>query len=189
VRGVSTAGGHLQHGDRRAILSSMRVGLVAIGTCLAVVATPWPGAPDPRPPEARVSLDLRDADVRQIAAALLEVSGLQGAIDPGIECTLTLKVHRLGWLKTLQTVLNACGLGYEEEGTVVRIATRARLLSEAAERRRRRELREETPSGRVALVRLSYARAREMAPLLGKLLTPHADVVYDERTNTLILVE
>jgi type II secretory pathway component GspD/PulD (secretin) len=72
---------------------------------------------------------------------------------------------------------------------VVRIATRARLLSEAAEGRRRGELREETRSGRVALVRLSYARAREMAPLLGKLLTPHADVVYDERTNTLILVE
>lgn len=167
----------------------MRVGLVAIGTSLAVLAAPWPGAPAPEPPEARVSLDLRDADVRQIAAALLEVSGLQGAVDPGVECRLTLKVHRLSWLKTLQTVLNACGLGYEEEGTLVRIATRERLLSEAAERRRLRELREETRSGRVALMRLSYARAREMAPLLGKLLAPHADVAYDERTNTLILVE
>jgi type IV pilus assembly protein PilQ len=176
-------------GGPAGIRSSARVLLVSIGTALAVLSAPWPRARAAEAPEARVSLDLRDADVRQVAHVLLEVSGLQGVLDPGIACRLTLKVHRLSWLKTLRTVLDACGLGYEEEGTVVRIATRERLLSEAAERRRLAELREETRSNRVALVRLSYARAREMAPLLERLLPPHATVAYDERTNTLILVE
>jgi type IV pilus assembly protein PilQ len=139
--------------------------------------------------EARVSLDVRDTDVHDLVAALLQVSGLQSIFDPGISCRLTLKVHELSWLKALQATLNACALGYEEEGTVVRIATRERLRSEAAEERRLAELKQETRSNRVALVRLSYGRAREMAPLLKKVLSSRAEVTYDDRTNTLIIID
>ncbi len=139
--------------------------------------------------EARISLDAREADVRDLVGALLQVSGLQSVIDPDVSCRLTLKVHELSWVAAFQATLNACGLGYEEEGTVVRIATRERLRSELAERRRLNESRQESGPPRLTLVRLSCARAREMAPLLKKLLPPRADVVYDDRTNTLILID
>ena len=156
---------------------------------VAALSLPGPctGAADA--PEARVSLDVRDADVHEITSALLEVSDLQGVFDPGIACRLTLRVHELSWLKALRATLDACGLGYEEEGTVVRITTRERLRSETAERRRLAELKQATRSNRVVRLRLSYARAREMAPLLKRLLSPHADVAYDDRTNTLIIID
>jgi len=139
-------------------------------------------------PEARISLDLKEADVRTVADALLQVSGLQAVVDPEVSCRLTLKVHQLSWLRALQAALTACGLSYEGDGSVVRIATRERLRSELVERRRLAELKQESRPDRLTLVRLSYARAREMAPLLEKLLSPHTHVVYDDRTNTLVFV-
>ena len=42
-------------------------------------------------------------------------------------------------------------------------------------------------SGRLALFRLSYARAQQLAPLLDRILTPAGRVSYDARTNTLIV--
>lgn len=158
-------------------------------TLVAILSSQGTRAVRADAPEARVSLDLREADVRDVVGALLQLSGLQSVFDPGISCRLTLKVHELSWRKSLQATLNACALGYEEEGSVVRIATRERLRSETAERRRLAEQKEELRSHRLELVRLSYARAREMAPLLKRLLPPHAGVVYDDRTNTLILID
>jgi hypothetical protein len=37
-------------------------------------------------------------------------------------------------------------------------------------------------------LRLSYARAQAMAPLLDRILAPGGRVSYDERTNTLLVV-
>jgi type IV pilus assembly protein PilQ len=168
-------------------MKALRSATVAAGLTFAWGWAPCAGGADT--PEARVSLDAREADVREVAGALVQASGLQSAFDPDISCRLTLNVHELSWRKAFEATLDACGLAYEEEGTVVRIATRERLRSELAERRRLNELRQQSRPGRVALVRLSYARAREMAPLLKKLLSPRADVVYDDRTNTLIVVD
>jgi type II secretory pathway component HofQ len=89
----------------------------------------------------------------------------------------------------LEATLNACGLAYEEEGSVVRVATRARLTAEATDRRRLAEMRSQRPAGRVALFRLSYARARDVAPLVRKHLSHRSQVIYDERTNTLIIAD
>jgi type II secretory pathway component HofQ len=85
-------------------------------------------------------------------------------------------------------VLRACGLGLEEEGKVLRIAPRERLRTESEERRRLAEARGRSRTGTVATFRLSYARAAEIAPLLKRLL-PAGDVVFDTRTNTLLILD
>ena len=43
------------------------------------------------------------------------------------------------------------------------------------------------PKGRLALFRLSYARAQQVAPLLERMLRPAGRVSYDSRSNTLIV--
>lgn len=137
--------------------------------------------------EARVSLDAKDAPVVDVVRVLAEAGGFQVVVDPGVTCRLTLKLHQSAWRQALDTTLAACGLGREEEGDVLRIAPLAKLREEAAARRRLNEERHTTPPSRLALFRLSYARARQLAPLLDRMLTPSGRVSYDERTNTLIL--
>jgi type IV pilus assembly protein PilQ len=138
--------------------------------------------------EARVSLDLKDAPVVDVVSVLAEVGGFQVVFDPGIACRLTMKVNEARWRPVLDTALSACGLGREEEGDILRIATVSKLRQEAEARRKLDEERRMAPVGRVESFRLSYARAQEMASLLQRTLPPTARVTYDPRTNTLILV-
>jgi type IV pilus assembly protein PilQ len=149
--------------------------------CLALAAEPAA--------EARVSLDAKDAPVQDVVSLLTELAGLQAVFDPGVECKLTLKLHEARWRTVFDTALRACSLGYEEEPGVVRVAKASRLAQEAADRRRLDEERNRGGTGRVALFRLSYARAQELAPLLKSRLKPGSDVTWDARTNTLIVTE
>ena len=41
----------------------------------------------------------------------------------------------------------------------------------------------------VSYQRLSYARAQELAPIVKRFLSPRGEVVYDTRTNTLIIID
>src|SRR5574341_2122006 len=138
--------------------------------------------------EARVSIDARDAPIVGVVRVLAEAGGFQVVFDPGLDCRLTLKLNETRWRAVLDTVLSACRLGVEEEGDILRVAKLARLQEEAAARRRLEQERQQTASGRLALFRLSYARAEKMAPLLDRIVTPTGRVSYDARTNTLILV-
>jgi type IV pilus assembly protein PilQ len=149
----------------------------------------WVGVASAHDREARVTLDLKDADIRGVVTALAETAGSQVVFDPGVSCRLTISARRLVWLKALRASLDACGLGYEEEGTVLRIATRAKLTAEAAERRQLAEAEQQARTRGIGLFRLSYARARAMAPLIKATLSGRGEVVFDDRTNTLIIVD
>jgi type IV pilus assembly protein PilQ len=138
--------------------------------------------------EARVSVDVKDAPVVDIVRVLVGAGGFQVVFDPGVDCRLTTKLNKARWPQALDAVLAACGLGREEEGEILRVATLSQLREEAASRRRLQEEQRATPSGRLALFRLSYTRAQEMAPVLERILSPIGRVSYDARTNTLLVV-
>jgi type IV pilus assembly protein PilQ len=139
--------------------------------------------------EARVSLDVKDAEVVDVASLLAEAAGLQAVFDPAVHCKLTLNVRDVRWSELLDVALRSCRLGREQEGSVLRVAPIERLAAEADDRRRFEEARGRSASRNMTRYRLSYARAREIAPLLKRFLSPEGEVVYDERTNTLIIID
>lgn len=169
--------------------SSARVVVVAYALALAPVADALEQqSPGPAPAgEARVSIDVKDAPVTDVVRVLAEAAGFQVVFDPGIDCKLTMKVNAVVWRAMLDTALGACALGVEEEADVLRVAPVARLREEAAARRRLNEEKAQRPVGRLAMFRLSYARAEKMAPLLEKMLPPTARITFDTRTNTLLV--
>jgi len=137
--------------------------------------------------EARLSLDVKDGPIESIVRVLVELGGRQVVFDQGIDCSLTLKLHQVRWRQALDASLRACGLGHEETGGVLWVATLARLREEADSRRRLNEARPSHTSPGVAVYRLSYARAETMLPVLRRLLAPDGEVVADSRTNTLLI--
>jgi type IV pilus assembly protein PilQ len=139
--------------------------------------------------EARISIDVKEAEVVDIVRLLVDVGGFQVVFDPGLSCRLTLKLNDARWPVALDLSLKACGLEYEETGNVLRIATRARLTEEAAERRRLDEERRLSAPTAVLRYRLSYARAAQMAPLVKRFLSARGEVYYDEGTNTLFIID
>ena len=139
--------------------------------------------------EARVSLDVKDAPIVDIVGLLAEVGGFQVVFDPGLSCKLTLKMTETRWLGVLDLSLRACGLGREEDNGIIRVAPVARLAEESAARRRLAEEQQRSGPRTLTRYRLSYARAQEMAPILKRFLSPRGEVVYDTRTNTLIIID
>lgn len=138
-------------------------------------------------PEARVALDAKDAPVADVVRVLAEAGGFQVVFDPGIDCKLTLKIQQASWRTVLDASLAACSLGFEEGGDVLRVAPVSRLREEAEARRRLDAARAARPQGRLALFRLSHARAEQMTPLLDRAIAPSGRVSYDARTNTLLV--
>jgi len=142
-----------------------------------------------RDDEARISVDFKDADVVDIVRLFAEVGGFQVVVDPGVSCKLTLKLNEVRWTSALDVALKSCGLGRDEENEIVRVAPLARLAAETAAQRKLDE--EKSLSGPLQMrtYRLSYARAAEMAPIIKKFLSPRGEVIFDSRTNTLIVMD
>ena len=109
--------------------------------------------------------------------------------DSGPTCRLTLRLERAALDAAFQAVLRACGLAAEEESGIVRVAPAARLLAEAEQRRRLGEAQRLERPLRTHALRLSYARAAELAPLLRQYLSPRGAVAWDARTNTLLVTD
>jgi type IV pilus assembly protein PilQ len=156
---------------------------------LSLAASPTPAERADPPGEAKVSVDFKDADIRDILLMMGEVGGFQVVIDPGVACKLTLRLKDVPWDQALDLSLRSCGLGADAENGIYRIAPAAKLAAEMAERRRFEEERRLNRPLRTVRYRLSYARAAELAPLLKKFLSPRGDVVYDVRTNTLYITD
>lgn len=157
----------------------MYAGFLALAALLAA----------PPDQEARVSVDVKEAPIVDVVGLLAEVSGFQVVIDPGVSCKLTLKVTELRWVQVLDLALRTCALGREDENGIVRVAPVARLFEESSARRRLDEEKRLAAPRSVTRFRLSYARAQEMAPLVKRFLSPRGEVVFDTRTNTLIIID
>jgi type IV pilus assembly protein PilQ len=168
--------------------SAMRALVLSAALCLFAVH-PAPAAPPDADGEARVSVDFKDADIRDVVLLMAEVGRFQVVVDQGVTCRLTLKLKDVPWDTALDVALRSCGLGYDAENGIYRVAPTARLAAELAERRRFEEERRLNRPLRTVRYRLSYARAAELAPLIKKFLSPRGDVVYDTRTNTLYITD
>ena len=156
-----------------------------------LASTPWTGAAAAlrTDGDARISIDVKDADVVDIVRLFAEVGGFQVVVDPGVSCRLTLKLNEVLWTSALDVALKSCGLGRDEDNGIVRVATMAKLTAETEAQRKLDEERALAGPLQMRSYRLSYARAAEMAPIVKKFLSARGEVIYDSRTNTLIVID
>ncbi|HEY7819404.1 MAG TPA: secretin N-terminal domain-containing protein [Vicinamibacteria bacterium] len=140
--------------------------------------------------ETLIDIDVRDADAQDVLRLLAEVGGFNLAVDPGVSCKATLKLKQVPWPQVLELVLRTCGLEQEWLGeNLVRVATAEDLRREYEARRKYEEEKSLAGPLETRYLRLAYAKARDMAPLLERFLSPRGSVVFDERTNTLIVTD
>ena len=139
--------------------------------------------------EARITIDFKDADIVDIVRLMSEVGRFQVVVDPGVSCKLTLKLKEVPWDTALDIALRVCGLGQESDNRIVRVAPVAKLTAEHQARRKLEEAQKLNRPLQHRTYTLSYARAAELAPLIKKFLSPRGDVIFDARTNTLIITD
>ena len=91
--------------------------IVALDT--PVERRPWSGE--------RISLDLKDADVRDVLKAFARLYRFNLAIDTEVKGSVTVRLENVPWDQALDVILRMNGLAYVLEGKVLRAGIPARL--------------------------------------------------------------
>lgn len=136
-----------------------------------------------------ISLTLKDADIKDVLRTFADLTGLNMAIDPGVQGSVTVDFVDVPWDQALDLILRQNNLTFTLEGNVMRIGTLERIAAEATASRRLEE--EERLGVQLTTLsfKLSYARATELAAMLREIASPRARIIVDGRTNQLIVSE
>ncbi len=135
-----------------------------------------------------VTFDFQGADLRAVLRTFAEISGLNMVIDSTIQGTVDVSLKEVPWDQALDIILKANKLGYNVDGTIVRIAPLQVLAQENEEQRKLTEARALAGELRVLTHPLSYAKAEDLVSIItNSSLSSRGEVQVDTRTNTLII--
>ncbi|MEO8033346.1 MAG: type IV pilus secretin PilQ, partial [Acidobacteriota bacterium] len=136
-----------------------------------------------------ISLNLKDADIKDVLRTFAQLTGLNVAVDPQVNGTVTVDFVDVPWDQALDIILRQNDLTYDLEGNVMRVGRIDRIANEkAANRRLQEEERLNVPLVTYSFP-LSYARASDVQTLLKDIASPRARIIIDARTNQLIVSE
>ena len=143
---------------------------------------------------APIDMSLKDADVVETIRSFAQISGLNIVIQPEVSGRVTVELNNVPWDQALEQILRINNLGYEIEGTIMRIAPLQQLRREAEERQQLVAAQALSVPLETVMKRLSYSSARNVSQVLrrggaGGILSQRGNVIVDDRTNTLIISE
>ena len=135
----------------------------------------------------KVSLDFKDADIKNILRLIAEVSNLNIIAGDDVTGKITMRLVDVPWDQALDVVLQSRSLGMSRSGNVIRVAPADTLKKEeqgVLEAKRAKEKLEDLVT---ELVPVNYATGKEIIPQVKSVLSERGDVKVDERTNILII--
>ena len=155
-------------------------------------ATQAPAGAPPAPAAGKytgepISVNLKDVDLKDFFRLIHEISGLNVVLDPAVKGSLTIVLDEVPWDQALDIVMQNNSLDKQLNGNVLRIATRSTLKNEAETQRDLEKAQAEAIAPVTVTRVLSYAKAASMAPTLKKFLSSRGDILYDDRSNQIII--
>ncbi len=137
----------------------------------------------------KISLDFKDADIKNVFRLLAEISGLNLVVTDDVNRKVTIRLVDIPWDQAMDILLKTNGLDSEQLGNVVRISTVQRLRAEREAIGAAREAKERVEPVETTYLRVNYAKASELRQKIteAKVLTGRGVSVADDRTNTLII--
>jgi type IV pilus assembly protein PilQ len=138
-----------------------------------------------------ITLDFVGADLRSVLREFHNISGLNIIIDPAVPATpIDIQLNDIPWDQAFETLLRTHQLGYEADGTIIRIAPLKTLEDEQKQRQTLAAAKAMAGTLQVQTFPLSYAKAAEMQALLVKsALSERGQIQVDPRTNVLIITD
>lgn len=136
-----------------------------------------------------ISLQVKDADVRDVVNFLAEESGANIVMSDDVAGKISLKLRRVPWDQALVTVMRTKSLGYVRQGNVLRISTLKALQAETEATNKIIEAQKAIVPSVVQVIPVSYADLEELSKNVTPFLSKDGKVVADKRTSTLIVTD
>ena len=148
-----------------------------------------PKADDKKYTGQKISLEFKDADIKNVFRLLAEVSGNNIMVTDDVNRKVTVRLIELPWDQAMDLIVETNGLAKEEIGNVIRISTAGRFKSDRDALVAARRAREDLEPLQTVYYSINYAKVKELEskvkPLMSK--RPDAALVIDERSNTIML--
>jgi type IV pilus assembly protein PilQ len=135
----------------------------------------------------RVSLDFKDADIKNVFRLLAEVSGLNIVVTQDVQRRVTVRLIDVPWNQALDLLIDTNGLGKEQIGNVVRISTATQLKTESDNRAAAIKAKENEEILQTAYINVNYAKAKELVDKIKPWLSGRGQITMDERSNTIVV--
>ena len=137
----------------------------------------------------KLSLDFKDADIKNVFRLLADVSGLNIVVTNDVNRKVTLRLVEVPWDQALDLLIDTNGLGKEQIGNVVRISTATQLKTERDQLAAAQKAEENREPLQTVYFNINYAKVKDLESKVKTLLTkrPDASLVVDERSNTIMV--
>ena len=106
-----------------------------------------------------ITLNLKDADIKDTLQRFSELTQLNIVLDPDVRGTVTVSLQDIPWDQALELILKINQLGYVLEGNIMRIASTAKLTQEETARLQFLQAQDKNRPLRTVLQKVSYANA------------------------------
>jgi type IV pilus assembly protein PilQ len=135
----------------------------------------------------KLSLDFKDADIKNILRLIAEVSNLNVIAGDDVTGKITMRLVDVPWDQALDIILQTKNLGMSRVGNVIRIAPSDTLKKEIQAELEAKRAKEKLEDLSTELITVNYATAKDLVPQIKHVLSDRGDIQVDERTNILIV--
>ncbi len=125
-----------------------------------------------------VDLDLKDADIRDVARAFSRISGVNIIVSDDVVAKITLRVQSMDWRQALNMILGAYNITSIEEKDYIVITTLAK-----------RRTAEEGGDLLTKVITLNFVGAESLQKTLQSMLTGRGKLEVDSRSNSLVVTD
>lgn len=137
-----------------------------------------------------ISLELKDADIKDVLRSFAKITGLNIVVDPDVTGSVTVTLENVPWDQCLDIILRINRLDYVIENNVLRVARMERLTQEKQALAAYQKQAEAARPMKTVTKVLSYARAEDVKGILTAekfIVSERGSVVVDPRSNMLII--
>lgn len=135
--------------------------------------------------EGYVSLDFREADIRNVFKILSFKSGVNIVAGPEVTGTVSIQLNNVPWKQALDVILQTYGYAYEQRGNIIIVTT----VENLKKRREDAAVLAEQEALETRTFTLNFGKASEIIASLEKMKSERGSIDFDERTNTLIITD
>ena len=135
--------------------------------------------------EGRVSLDFRDADIRNVFKILAFKSGVNIVASPEVQGAVSIQLNDVPWQQALEVILQTYGYAYDRKGNIIIVTT----IENLKQRREDAALLAEQEPLLTRTFMLNFAKASSIIASVEKMKSERGSVDFDERTNTIIVTD
>ena len=121
-----------------------------------------------------VTINFKGADIRTVLSYISEVAGVDMIAAPDVKGVIDLKLTDKPWKVALDIIVRNYGFAYERNGDIIRIVTLDKLSQEEAV---------------TQTFSLNYGKAKEIAGAIEDMVGERGSVLYDDRTNMVIVTD